>query len=70
MQLQTPAVEEGVKRRQKERQASRRNMVAKAASISRLLLALRTWICSPMARAADPRFSETTWSLRLQHWLY
>src|SRR6516162_6495154 len=27
--------------------------VAKAASISRLVLALRTWICNPMARAAD-----------------
>ena len=30
-----------------------RTKVAKAASISRLVLALRTWICSPMARAAD-----------------
>src|SRR5262245_51493786 len=29
-----------------------RTIVAKAASISRLVLALRTWICSPMARAA------------------
>ena len=29
-----------------------RTKVAKAASISRLVLALRTWICSPMARAA------------------
>ena len=29
-----------------------RTSVAKAASISRLVLALRTWICSPMARAA------------------
>ena len=29
-----------------------RARVAKAASISRLVLALRTWICSPMARAA------------------
>ena len=29
-----------------------RTKVAKAASISRLVLALRTWICSPMARPA------------------
>ena len=29
-----------------------RTTVAKAESISRLVLALRTWICSPMARAA------------------
>ena len=29
-----------------------RTRVAKAASISRLVLALKTWICSPMARAA------------------
>src|SRR5262249_32543222 len=29
--------------------------VAKAASISRLVLALSTWICNPMARAADCR---------------
>src|SRR5262249_9881630 len=29
-----------------------RAIVAKAASISRLVLALRTWICSPMVRAA------------------
>ena len=27
-------------------------IIAKAASISPLVLALRTWICSPMARAA------------------
>jgi hypothetical protein len=30
-----------------------RTNVAKAASISRLVLARRTWICSPMARPAD-----------------
>src|SRR6266699_1076407 len=29
-----------------------RTKVAKAASISRLVLALKIWICSPMARAA------------------
>src|SRR6202521_204412 len=30
-----------------------RARVAKAASISRFVLALRTWICSPMVRAAS-----------------
>ena len=34
--------------------------VAKAASISRLVLALKNWTCSPMARAAVPRLS--TWT--------
>jgi ABC transporter substrate binding protein len=36
----------------KSASARSRTDVAKAASISRLVLALRTWICSPMARAA------------------
>ena len=36
----------------KSASARSRTRVAKAASISRLVLALRTWICSPRARAA------------------
>jgi hypothetical protein len=32
-------------------------MVAKAASISRLVLALRTWICSLLREQPLPRFS-------------
>jgi hypothetical protein len=32
-----------------------RTSVAKAASISRLVLALRTWICRPIVRAADSK---------------
>jgi len=32
------------------------NWRGKAALISRLVLALRTWICSPMARAAGSKF--------------
>ena len=38
--------------RRRARRVARAQDVANAASISRLVLALRTWICSPMARAA------------------
>ena len=50
-ELDTPAVEEGVVA---DKRASGRSgtKVAKAASISRLVLPLRTWICNPMVRAA------------------
>ena len=50
-QLDTPAGEKGVGCRRKG-VGPLAHKVAKAASISRLVLALRTWICSPMARAA------------------
>ena len=42
-----------------ERVGSLVHKVAKAASISRLVLALKTWICSPMARPPSRRLS--TW---------
>ena len=50
-QLDAPAGEEGVGA-DEEGVGPLAHKVAKAASISRLVLALRTWICSPMARAA------------------
>ena len=43
----------------KRASARSRTNAAKAASISRLLLALRIWICSPMARAAAS--TSVTW---------
>ena len=49
--LDPPAVEKRVAPTKRASGRSR-TKVAKAASISRLVLALRTWICSPMARAA------------------
>ena len=51
-QLDTPVSEEGVGSTKRASGRSR-TKDAKAASISRLVLALRTWICSPIARAAD-----------------
>ena len=51
-QLETPAGEERIRPLTKSASGRSRTSVAKAASISRLVLASRTWICSPMARAA------------------
>src|SRR5258705_353306 len=47
----------------KRASARSRTIFAKAAAISRLVLALRTWICSPMARAAASK------SLTAASWL-
>jgi hypothetical protein len=52
-QLGTPAVEEGVLTDEEGIGPSRAN-VAKAALILPMVLALRTWVCNPMARAAAP----------------
>src|SRR5215510_2929015 len=49
-QLDTPAGEKGVAG--DEKPGFSRTRVAKAASISRLVLALKIWICNPTARAA------------------
>jgi hypothetical protein len=51
-QLDTATDEKGVAAHE-EVSGRSRTKVPKAASISRLLLALRNWICNPMARAAD-----------------
>ena len=55
-ELDAPAGEKGVGR-DEEGVGPLAHEGAKAASISRLVLALRIWICSPMARAAAPRLS-------------
>ena len=51
-QLQPPALKKGspLTKRASGRALAK---LAKAASISRLVLALRTWICSPMVKAAS-----------------
>ena len=59
-QLDTPAIEEGVAIDEKGvRSLARQSCEGRI--ISRLLLAWRTWICSPMARAAVSASLTVSW---------
>ena len=67
VKLDAPAAEKGIAA-DKQRVEVRAHKSCEAASISWLVVALRTWICSPMARAAAS--TSLAWLSALsQYWL-
>jgi hypothetical protein len=63
--LHPPAGEEACRRRRKARRAARATKVAKAALISGLELALKTWSCNPKARAARRHVFQRGFGIRI-----